>query len=88
MTNLCNAFGGIPTRNFSAGQFEGAERLSGEYMSELLLKRGGDSDPSHACMAGCTIRCSNIFGDPDGKEIVSPLEYETMADGFQLALMT
>jgi aldehyde:ferredoxin oxidoreductase len=29
-------------------------------------------------MAGCTIRCSNIYGGPDGKTIVSPLEYETI----------
>jgi aldehyde:ferredoxin oxidoreductase len=29
-------------------------------------------------MAGCTIRCSNIYGDVDGKAIVSPLEYETV----------
>jgi aldehyde:ferredoxin oxidoreductase len=29
-------------------------------------------------MAGCTIKCSNIFGGEDGKMIVSPLEYETI----------
>jgi aldehyde:ferredoxin oxidoreductase len=29
-------------------------------------------------MAGCTIKCSNIFGGEDGKVIVSPLEYETV----------
>src|SRR5260221_6923190 len=29
-------------------------------------------------MAGCTIKCSNIFGGEDGKIIVSPLEYETI----------
>jgi aldehyde:ferredoxin oxidoreductase len=29
-------------------------------------------------MAGCTIRCSNVFGGEDGKAIVSPLEYETV----------
>jgi aldehyde:ferredoxin oxidoreductase len=78
MTNMCNAFGGLPTRNFSAGQFEGAERISGEFMREMLLQRDGDCDPSHACMAGCTIRSSNVFGDPNGDEIVSPLEYETI----------
>lgn len=78
MTLMCNAFGAIPTRNFSGGQFEGAEKISGEYMREQLLKRGGDSDPTHACMAGCTIRCSNVFGGEDGQAIVSPLEYETI----------
>ncbi|MFQ5615617.1 MAG: aldehyde ferredoxin oxidoreductase C-terminal domain-containing protein [Anaerolineales bacterium] len=78
MTKMSNAFGGIPTRNFSSGQFEGADRISGEYMRQLLLKRGGASETTHACMAGCTIRCSNIFGGDDGAEIVSPVEYETI----------
>jgi aldehyde:ferredoxin oxidoreductase len=78
MTLMCNGFGALPTRNFSSGEFEGAEKLSGEYMREILLNRAGDSRTSHACMAGCTIQCSNIFGGEDGKRIVSPLEYETI----------
>jgi aldehyde:ferredoxin oxidoreductase len=75
---MCNSFGGLPTRGFSAGQFEGAETLSGEHMRQTLLARGGESDPSHSCMAGCTIRCSNVYAGADGKTIVSPLEYETI----------
>ena len=78
MTTMCNAYGGLPTRNFSLGQFESAEKLSGEHMRQLLLTRGGESETTHACMAGCTIRCSNIFGGTDGKAIVSPIEYETI----------
>lgn len=78
MTMMCNGFGGLPTRNFSAGEFEAAEALSGETLRELLLARGGESDTTHACMAGCTIRCSNVFGGADGKAIVSPIEYETI----------
>ncbi|MBW8011560.1 MAG: aldehyde ferredoxin oxidoreductase [Chloroflexi bacterium] len=78
MTKISNAFGGLPTRNFSSGQFEGSENISGENMRELLLKRGGASKTTHACMAGCTIRCSNVFGSDDGDSIVSPLEYETI----------
>lgn len=78
MALMCNSFGALPTRNFSAGQFEHAEKISGEAMRELLLLRGGEADTSHACMAGCTIRCSNIFADAKGKEIVSPVEYETI----------
>ena len=72
------AFGSLPTRNFSSGQFEGFETISGEFMRERLVKRGGDCDPSHACMAGCVIRSSNTYGDEDGKVIVSPLEFETI----------
>jgi len=78
MTAMCNSFGAMPTRNFSAGQFESADQISGETMRDLLLQRGGESDTSHACMAGCIIRCSNCFGGPDGKAIVSPVEYETI----------
>jgi aldehyde:ferredoxin oxidoreductase len=78
MTKMCNAFGAIPTRNFSAGQFEGAENISGEMLSQTILARGGDCEVAHACMAGCTIQSSNIYGAEDGQAIVSPLEYETI----------
>jgi aldehyde:ferredoxin oxidoreductase len=78
MTMMCNVLGGLPTRNFSAGQFDDAESLSGEHLRDLLLQRGGASQTTHACMAGCTIRCSNVFGGADGQAIVSPLEYETI----------
>ena len=78
MTKMTNAFGALPTRNFSNGQFEGAERISGEVMRQTLLNRGGDCETSHACMAGCTIQSSNVFGAEDGTAIVSPLEYETI----------
>ncbi|MBT3390783.1 MAG: aldehyde ferredoxin oxidoreductase [Chloroflexi bacterium] len=78
MTNLTNHFGALPTLNFSSGEFEAAEKISGEYMRDLLLQRGGESDTTHACMAGCAIRCSNNYGGADGKSLVSPLEYETI----------
>ena len=78
MTQMCNAFGALPTRNFSTGSFEGAEAISGEHMRDLLLERGGEAETTHACMAGCAIRCSNRYAGPDGKEIVAPLEYETI----------
>ena len=78
MPGMSNGFGGLPTRNFSRGRFDDVDNISGEKMRELLLARGGESQPTHACMAGCTIRCSNTFGGEDGKAIVSPLEYETI----------
>jgi aldehyde:ferredoxin oxidoreductase len=78
MTQMSNGFGAIPTRNFSSGVFEGAEAIGGESMRELLLERGGDSNTTHACMAGCTIQCSNCFGNSQGKKVVSPVEYETI----------
>jgi aldehyde:ferredoxin oxidoreductase len=78
MTNMTNHFGSLPTRGFSEGQFEGAEKIGGENMRETLLARGGESNPSHACMPGCTIQCSNVYSGENGKTLVSPLEYETI----------
>ncbi len=78
MTQLTQRFAAIPVRNFSRGTFEAIENIGGESLRELIVKRGRPSDPSHACMAGCAIKCSNIFGGEDGKVIVSPLEYETI----------
>lgn len=78
MPSLSYPLGGMPTRNFSTGQFEGIGTIDGDFMRNLLLKRGGESQTTHACMPGCTIRCSNVYGDEDGKTIVAPLEYETV----------
>jgi len=78
MAKMCHGFGGIPTENFSKGNFKGIDTISGEYLRDQLLKRGGKSNTTHACMAACAIRCSNVYGGEDGKEIVSPLEYETI----------
>lgn len=76
---VVNSFGGLPTRNFSSGRFELVDRISGAYMRELILQRGGAGTPTHACMTGCAIRCSNVFPDPEGREVVSPMEFETNA---------
>jgi aldehyde:ferredoxin oxidoreductase len=78
MTLMCQGFGALPTRNFSSGEFEGAERISGEYLRDTMLARGGACQISHACMPGCTIQSSNVYGGVDGKFIVSPIEYETI----------
>ncbi len=78
MANMAQGFGGLPTRDFSAGVFEAVETISGEYMRDVILQRGGEGNPTHACMPGCTIRCSNNYAGADGKSLVSPLEYETI----------
>jgi aldehyde:ferredoxin oxidoreductase len=78
--DLTNHVGGLPVRNFSTGQLvdtkEEPFKLGGDFIRELTLQRGGD--PTHACMPGCMIKCSNIYVDADGNESVSPLEYETL----------
>ena len=78
MTSMSNAFGALPTRNYSRGQFEEYEKISGDSLRDLLLQRSSPSETSHACMQGCGIRCSNIVGDERGNILVSPLEYETI----------
>ncbi|MEO8356145.1 MAG: aldehyde ferredoxin oxidoreductase C-terminal domain-containing protein [Chloroflexota bacterium] len=75
---MCQSFAALPARNFSRGTFEKMENISGDALRAFTLERGKPSDPSHACMAGCTIKCSNVFGGEDGRIIVSPLEYETI----------
>jgi aldehyde:ferredoxin oxidoreductase len=74
---MINGAGCLPTKNYSMGQFEGAEKISGEFLAELMAKRP-NSQPIHRCMNGCVISCSNVFTDEAGSEIVSGLEYETL----------
>jgi aldehyde:ferredoxin oxidoreductase len=78
MARMSHSFGGLPTLNFSKGQYESVETISGEYMRDVILERDGEGEPTHACMPGCTIRCSNNYANKDGQSIVSPLEYETI----------
>jgi len=75
---LINSLGAVPTRNFSTGQFEKAEDIGGMKMRELILERGGEGTPTHACMPGCLVKCSNRYPDKDGKLLNTPLEYETL----------
>jgi aldehyde:ferredoxin oxidoreductase len=81
MADYTNYMGGIPVQNFTKGQqvdtHEGTFKMGGSYIAELNTSRGGDH--THACMPGCIIQCSNVYVDADGKEITSPVEYETLA---------
>ena len=80
MGDITNRIGGLPVRNFSAGRLveaaDGPLMLGGDFIRELNSSRGGQI--SHACMPGCMIECSNVYVDENGKELVSPLEYETL----------
>ena len=80
MADVMNHVGGIPVRNFSGGQLvdDAVEtmKMGGQFIRERNIERGGDTE--HACMPGCMIKCSNIYADEDGNEVVSPLEYETI----------
>ena len=77
LVNMINGLGCMPTRNFSVGQFDGAQQISGEHIAELMAKRP-NSVADHKCMTGCLIGCSNVFTDEKGEVIVSGLEYESI----------
>ncbi|MFO8059040.1 MAG: aldehyde ferredoxin oxidoreductase family protein [Bacillota bacterium] len=68
-----NVMGGLPTRNFQEGQFEGAEAISGQTLRDTLLV---DRDNCHAC----PIYCKRVVGGD--KYGVDPRyggpEYETL----------
>jgi len=81
MADAQNYMGGLPVRNFTSGQFANVPagetfKMGGDYIGELNTARGGEQ--THACMPGCVIQCSNIYYDAHGKELVSPVEYETL----------
>jgi aldehyde:ferredoxin oxidoreductase len=70
--------GGLPVRNFSKGQLPDATPIGGDFMREVILKRGGAGKATHACMTGCVIQCSNAFADENGELLAAPLEFETI----------
>lgn len=76
---LCNSLGILPTRNFSEGQFEQVDAISGETIANLIDKRGGEGRKGQPCVQGCVIQCSNVFPDPEGKATVASLQYENIA---------
>ncbi len=57
-----NAAGAFPTNNARFGQFEGAEKISGETMARIITERGGKT--THKGCSQCIINCSNDFVDP------------------------
>lgn len=80
-----NAAGGYPTRNFREGTFEGADTVSGEFMHELITKRGGKF--GHQGCSNCVIHCSNVYVDEKGTPITSSFEFETIwAQGANLGI--
>ncbi len=81
MADVQNQMGGLPVRNFSAGQLANVSagekfKMGADYIGQLNTSRGGEQ--THACMPGCVIQCSNVYHDASGKEVVSPVEYETL----------
>ena len=77
LINIMNEAGGLPTRNFSDGRFEGAADIAGEAIFEGNKARLGRELYNHACSPGCIIQCSNSWHAEDGHEIASCVEYES-----------
>jgi len=70
---VLNALAALPTRNFSQATFEGAERVSGEYLLERYVKK------IIGC-ATCGMRCDHIALVPEGeyKGSTSRVEFECL----------
>jgi aldehyde:ferredoxin oxidoreductase len=76
VVNFQNTIGTLPVRNYSEGQFDQAEAVSGEKMAETILK---ERDTCYACV----VRCKRVVEIKDGQYTADPLyggpEYETIA---------
>ena len=70
-----HSFGTLPTRNYNEGQFEGFEPISGEVMTETILK---ERDTCYAC----TVSCKRVVATTWNGRAVEPKsggpEYETL----------
>lgn len=80
MADYTNLIGALPVNNFTSGRIVDTTRevlkMGGDHIRMQNLARGGQT--AHACMPGCMIECSNVYVDREGREIVSPVEYETL----------
>lgn len=70
---VLNALAALPTRNFSQATFEGAEKVSGEYLNERYIKK------IIGC-ATCGMRCDHIGVVSEGpyKGATSRVEFECL----------
>lgn len=70
-----NTAGTLPTRNYTEGQFEGCEDISGPRMVQTILK---ERDTCYACV----VRCKRVVEIKDGAYQADPKyggpEYETL----------
>jgi aldehyde:ferredoxin oxidoreductase len=80
-----NSMGTLPTRNYTAGQFEQAEAISGEKMYETILRGAATGEQDRLgrdTCHGCIVRCKRVVEVKEGKYRVDPryggAEYETL----------
>lgn len=77
LINILNEAGGLPTKNFRYGRVDHPEKICGETMHDVIASRP-NGVTSHGCHAGCIIKCSQIYVNPQGEYITSGFEYETV----------
>ena len=77
LINILNEAGGLPTKNFRYGRVDHPEKICGETMHDVIASRP-NGVTSHGCHAGCIIKCSQIYVNPEGEYITSGFEYETV----------
>ena len=70
---VLNALAALPTRNFTQATFEGAEKVSGEYLNERYVAK------IIGC-ATCAMRCDHVAVVPEGpyKGSTSRIEFECL----------
>ena len=78
LVNIINEAGGLPTKNFTSGQNDWNDNISGETLNATITARGGEGKVSHACHTGCIIKCSQHYTNKSGKYVTSGFEYETI----------
>jgi aldehyde:ferredoxin oxidoreductase len=71
-----NAISTLPTRNFQAATFEGAERLAAEPASDVASDVAGMRRVARNSCASCTIGCEHIYRV--GKSTKTRVEYENV----------
>ena len=76
LVNLLHEAGGLPTKNFRYGQFDGHDKISGETVYDRCVSRSGK--PSHGCHSVCIVQCSQVYNDKDKQFATSGFEYETI----------
>ncbi len=74
--NYQNISGGLPTRNYTSGTFESAEDLSGEHMSETILK---ENDTCYACVVRCKRVVETEYKNQHFDSFYGGPEYETLS---------
>ncbi len=75
MVNALNHVGGLPTKNFLRGTFDGADKISGETMKETIFIK------NETCYA-CPVRCKRVVEVKEPYQVDSVYggpEYETLA---------